>query len=197
MLKYESIKALNWSSLKEVATSPRAYRWRQDHPREDTAALAMGRAVHCAILEPAEFEERYIVRPDGVDLRTKEGKAWRTDAEASGREILTAEQGETVEECVASVGAHPDVAGLLEGCLVEQVVTWTDPATGVECKGRLDALTRRQVIDLKTTRELVRFESDAARLLYHGQLAWYLDGARAAGVVDPDAKAWIVAVETV
>jgi exodeoxyribonuclease VIII len=197
MLKYESIKALNWSSLKEVSTSPRAYRWRQDHPREDTAALAMGRAVHCAILEPAEFAARYIVRPADIDGRTKAGKAWLDDARASGREVLTADQGETVEECVASVRAHHDVAELLEGCATEQVVTWTDPGTGVACKGRLDALTPRTVIDLKTTRELARFEQDAARLLYHAQVAWYLDGARAAGVVDDDARAWIVAVETV
>ena len=120
MLKYESIKALNWSSLKEVSTSPRAYRWRQDHPRKDTAALTMGPAVHCAILEPAEFAARYIVRPADIDGRTKAGRAWHDDAIASGRGVLTAEQGETVEACVASVRAHHDVADLLFGTSTEQ-----------------------------------------------------------------------------
>jgi hypothetical protein len=196
-MEYEAIKALNWSSLKDLATSPRAYRCRQDHPREDTAALSLGRAVHAAILEPAEFEKRYIIRPADLDGRTKAGKTWLDDARASGLEVLTTEQGETVAACVASVRSHHDVAELLIGTSTEQVITWADSDTGVACKGRLDALTLRTVVDLKTTRELARFEFDAARLLYHAQVAWYLDGGIAAGALDADARAWIVVVETV
>ena len=217
--EYESINALNWSSLKHMAVSPMAYRWALDHPRKDTPALLLGRAVHCAVLEPEVYRDRYLVPEEKRCATTKkdgercshsalpfadhcgvhkgQAEADAFAADHPGVEVLTADQGETVEACVASVRAHHDVSDLLEGCTTEQVVTWTDPGTGVACKGRIDALTPRTVIDLKTTRELARFEQDAARLLYHAQVAWYLDGARAAGVVDPSARAWIVAVETV
>lgn len=192
---YADIEALNWSSLRHMATSPLLYRWRQDHPREDTPALALGRAVHCAILEPDLYDSRYLVRPEGLDGRTREGKAWLADAGASGREVLTAEQGEVVAACAASVLGHRHAAYLLAGTRREETVTWTAPG-GVAAKGRLDACSADRLIDLKTTREIGRFERSAADLLYHGQLAWYRDGAVAAGAVSADAAVYIVAVET-
>jgi hypothetical protein len=38
---------------------------------------------------------------------------------------------------------------------------------------------------------------DIAELLYHGQVAYYLDGAIAARVLPPDARAYVVAAQTV
>ena len=74
MTEYADIAALNWSSLKHMAESPLAYRWHLAHPREDTPALRLGRAVHARILEPAEYERRWAVAPQ-CDRRTKAGRA--------------------------------------------------------------------------------------------------------------------------
>jgi hypothetical protein len=63
----------------------------------------------------------------------------------------------------------------------------------------VDYLRPNDLVDLKSTRrETVReFTADAARNLYHGQLAWYLDGAIAAGRLPKDAGLpYIVAVST-
>jgi hypothetical protein len=196
MNNYDAIEALNWSSLREMDSSPLHYRWRQDHPREDTPSMLLGRAIHCAILEPESFESRYLVRPEGLDGRTKEGKAWIADAAASGREVLTTDQGETVARCAASVLGHPECARLLSGTRREEVVTWTDPETGVACKGRLDAIAPDRLIDLKTCRDLGRLERDAYEYRYHGQLAWYLHGAETVGLLHDDAEVYLLAAET-
>lgn len=194
MDKYRDIKALNWSSLRDMAASPLMYQWRQEHPRPDTAAMALGRAIHCAVLEPYEFETRYALRPDGLDGRTKEGRAWLADVRERGLEALGVDDARTVALVREAVREHEVAHRLLEGCLYEQALTWV--LDGIACKGRLDALDRGSIVDLKTTRSLADFARDFARLSYHGQLAWYADGARLAGAVDADARAYVVAVET-
>lgn len=197
MEKYEGINALNWSSLRDMAQSPLLYAWRQEHPRPDTAAMALGRAIHCAVLEPNVFETRYALRPDGLDGRTKAGKEWLAEVQARGLEVLGVDDAFTVKMCRDAVHEHKVAHRLLEGCLYEQALTWV--VDGIACKGRLDAVCADHIVDLKTTRSLADFGRDFARLSYHGQLAWYLDGAVAAGAVTPSAvvrQAFVVAVET-
>ena len=191
-MRYRDIDALNWSSLKAMHESPALYRWRQEHPRPDTAAYLLGRAVHCAILEPDDLLDRYVGRPEGLDLRTKDGKTWREDV--GEREVLTAAQWSTVQACALSVAAHGPASEVLSGTDREVAVTWV--LDGVECKGRVDALHADRLVDLKTTRGLGRFVRDSASYLYHAQLAWYLDGAVAADALRPEAEVYIVAVET-
>ena len=83
----------------------------------------------------------------------------------------------------------------IDGTRREESIVWT--VDGVQCKGRIDAIADDRIVDLKTTRDLQIFvRRDAAQMLYHGQLAWYLDGAIAAGACSPDAAAYVVAVET-
>jgi len=191
-MKYELIDALNWSSLRHMATSPLLYRWRIDHPRPDSAALSMGRVIHCAVLEPDEFASRYIPQPSDIDLRTKAGKEWRETV--GDRELIKPADWAVVDRCVAAVNAHEPAHDLLAATKRELPAVWLKH--GINCKARIDALKPGVIVDLKTTRDLGRFPRDAAELYYHGQLAWYLDGAVAAGLLSPDSDAYIVAVET-
>lgn len=199
---YGAIEGLNWSTLVHLATSPKLLRWRVDHPRPDTDALERGRTIHCATLEPERWASGYRARPDFGDLRTKVGKAAR-DAWVAGLppvvEILDPEEHELAETCARAVHAHPSAHALVRGGRAEEIVTWTDPELGVKCKARLDYVTPRHLADLKSTRRttLREIRNDVARLLYHGQLAWYLDGAVAARVLPPSADAFVIAVQTV
>lgn len=193
---YAAIEAMNWSSLKNMDVSARLYRWRADHPRPDTSALSIGRALHTNVLEPTEMEKRYVIKPKGLKLSTKEGKAWKENVQnfAKDREILTYEQAEVVSRCTESIHENYAAMQLLEGTRREETIRWT--IDGIACKARLDAVGPFLLIDVKTIRELERFERDAARLLYHGQFAWYLDGAIAAHVLQPDAQVYAIVVET-
>ena len=57
-MRYEDVPGVNISTLKELwSKSPLHYRYRLEHPREETPALTLGIATHMAILEPLRFAE--------------------------------------------------------------------------------------------------------------------------------------------
>lgn len=200
---YDAIDAVNWSSLVHLATSARLLEWRRTHPREETTALRVGTAVHCAILEPERFPRAYITRPDLGDGRTKAGKIrraqWNAERDPNAI-VLDADEYELVTRCAESARAHPAVRDALRGGCAEEVITWTDEETGLACKGRLDYLTPTHIVDLKSTRaETVDgFAREIAGRLYHGQLGFYLDGATAARRIHASAsQVLIIGLQTV
>jgi hypothetical protein len=201
-MKYEEIDAVNWSTLVHMATSAKLLAWRKDHPREETPALRRGTAIHRALLEPERFVREYVAEPDFGDGRTKaakEAKAVWSATVAPGAVILDADEHELVVRCAEAARAHPAVRDLLRGGHAEEVLTWHDEM-GIACKGRVDYLTPAYLLDLKSTRAetLPQLAREIAGRLYHGQIAFYLDGAIAAKRVDALASAvYVVAVQTV
>ena len=184
-MTYADIAAMNFSSLKHMATSPLLYRWRVDHPQPPKAAYTIGSAIHCAILEPALFASRYAVF-NGV----RRGKAWDAwQEEHPGVESLKPDEFERVEQSALAARSHRCVAPLLGGGRFELAVEWVDSRTGLACKGRVDYVSPTRLIDLKSAREIDgrNFRRAVAQYLYHGQLAWYYDGCIAAGVLSPSA----------
>lgn len=201
--RYDAIDAVNWSSLVHLATSAKLLDWRRTHPRDETAALRVGLAIHCAILEPDRFHTAYIPKPDLGDGRTKAGKIRRAEWNASRDQsavVLDADEYELVTRCAESARSHPAVRDMLRGGRAEEIIEWIDEETGLACKGRVDYLTPTLVVDLKSTRaETVDgFAREVAGRLYHGQLAFYLDGAIAARRVSADAaQASVIGIQTV
>lgn len=179
--EYLEIDAVNWSTLKEMRRSALHYRYGVEVPREDTVRFALGRGAHTAILEPDRFPLDYAV----FDGERRAGKAWDAFKEAhASRTILKAEE---YAKCLAmrdAVRRHPVAAPYLERGRAEVSLTWTDPATGLPCKGRLDweSISKRAIVDIKTTStvDARRFGALAARMGYHCQLAFYADGWAAA-----------------
>ena len=75
---------------------------------------------------------------------------------------------------------------LPHGFLAEVPVFWHCKTSGVDCKGKIDALSIHDgvvtVCDLKTFGQPLSHDAiqrQAATLRYHGQAAWYIDAARA------------------
>lgn len=60
----------------------------------------------------------------------------------------------------------------------ELCIVWDDPVTGLRCKGRLDCVQHaaRLIVDLKTSKNVARFEDAIAWYGYHRQGAFYSDG---------------------
>lgn len=199
-MSYADIDALNWSSLKHLATSPRLFHWRRERPQEDSRSMLLGRAIHAAVLEPEHFAYAYACAPDFGDGRTKEAKAakaaWLADLRP-GCEVLDADDYQLATRVATSVAAHRAASDALRGA-VEQTITWVDEETRLECKARLDVIALGHVCDLKSTRvgTIAQFSREVAQRLYHGQLAWYVDGAIAAGRLPRDAHAVLVAAQT-
>ena len=193
---YLDISAVNWSSLKALHVSPLNYRYWKDHPSPDKPAYALGRATHSRILEPDTFQDEYVVW-DG----RRAGKPWKEFQEANiTMDILRPAELEQVEAMAAAVEGHQVASALLAGGDAETTLEWTDPPTGLKCKGRADYLTDR-VVDLKTAREVDPWSFNGAigKYLYFGQLAFYHDGWKKC-MCNPDSRTEppiIIAVQSV
>lgn len=179
MTDYDNITGVNWSLLKYLAISPLHYRWHLEHPREDTDALAFGRAVHCAVFEPAEVNARFA----GFNGR-RCGSVYASFCEAhAGREVLPLSN--MIDSVLVAAAVRTSIAApyLLSG-KPEQVITWTDAQTGLACKGRIDWISDSQpaIVDLKTARSIDdhAFTRTAAAYRYHCQAAYYRQGLKAA-----------------
>lgn len=180
-------KDASWSTLKFYDKSPAHYLHAVLNPPERTPAMLIGSALHCRVLEPDKFPERYAVAPSGLDRRTKAGKeAWAAfEAESAGKEILTADQAEQVEGMAAALLAPGSVsAKLLARCEHrEQTIRWNDLHTGLSCKGVVDAFGEDFALDIKTTDDASSraFSRALYNYQYHGQAAFYVDGLRLNG----------------
>jgi hypothetical protein len=175
---HQAIEAINYSTLKEMRVSPLHYRHSVDNPREDTARFGIGRAVHTAILQPDRLSIDYAV----FDGARRAGKAWDAfEAEHDGKTILKRDEWALVQAITKRVGADPIAREWLslDKALIERPITWTDAATGLQCKGRPDVV-HSAIVDVKSTSTIDEraFRAQAARLGYFGQLAFYRRGYR-------------------
>lgn len=191
--EYLQIDAVNASSLKEMRKSPLHYAYRKAHPMEDTPRLGLGRATHTAVFEPDRFALDYAVFMG----ERRAGKEWAAFCEQHPNQtILKLAEYETCLAMRDAVRSHP-VAGpmLTPPGEAEKVLTWTDEATGLACKARLDWWRVGLLADLKTAADIDRhrFSANAYRLGYFMQLAFYRAGLIANGL-DAPAPA-IIAVE--
>jgi exodeoxyribonuclease VIII len=174
--EYFALEAVNWTSLKVIADSPKHYKYALDHPREDTAALAIGRYVHAAVLQPETIADDFAIWTEG----DRRGNKWKDFAEQNaGRTIFKQSE---IDEMIPLIEAMRAVVApfLTPTAQVEQVIEWTDPKTGIRCKARPDIYdpASRALVDLKTTRsiDIRRFGHDVCRFGYHGQFAHYNAG---------------------
>ena len=198
---YRRLDGVNSSTLKKLNESPLHYRHAIDNPDEGpvSPSTQFGQAVHLAVLEPDELPLRVAVWTGG----TRRGKAWDDFQHANtGRLLLKADEYKQALAVRDAVRANPIAAPYLDGPGdFELSMQWTDEATGIQCKGRVDRLQHRGrfgrvLVDLKTARTIDRrlFAAQAARLAYHEQLDFYRTGLAACGqAVD---KVVVIAVES-
>lgn len=174
---YSKINAVNWSTLKEMRKSPKHYQHALTHPREDTPAMALGRATHTAVFEPDRFALEYAVWKG----ERRAGKDWEAFKAAHESEtILRIDDYKRAIAIRDAVRSHPVASRYLVDGHAEQTITWRDEETGIACKARLDwhRKSPRVLVDLKTANDIEKrkFGQAAARLGYHGQIAFYSDG---------------------
>lgn len=191
--EYRQIDAVNWSTLKAGRYSALHYRHHVEHPLEDSKQMALGRAAHTAVFEPDRFLLDYALFAGP----RRAGKEWDACCAANkGKTILKADDYAEALAIRDAVRGH-QVAGplLMPPGEAEKVLTWTDPATGLRCKARLDWYRVGLLCDLKTTGDIEehRFGANAHRMGYVGQMAFYRAGLLANGLDAPMPK--IIAVE--
>lgn len=200
---YHAGPGLSNSALSTLAKSPAHYHAAYLAPgrpeREPTAAMLAGTLLHCAVLERAELENRYIVRPPGMDLRTNSGKAMAQEIALRGLQVVTQDEMTTALTQRSALLDLPEVAELLSSGMSESSAYWIDEATGILCKCRPDHVHKHRdgsvtLVDVKTTTDPMpdAFSRSIYKFGYHRQAAYYSAGyALAAGV---EVAAFILAV---
>jgi len=178
---YAKIDAVNWSTLKHMRKSPLHYKHALDNPRADTTRLALGRAAHTAVLEPDTFMLHYACFKGAI----RRGAKWDVFKEQhEGETILKVDEYQTCLAIRDAVRKHQVASTYLFEGSAEHSIIWTDGETGLQCKGRIDWVSRSKpaIVDIKTTSDVSadRFGATCARMLYHAQLAMYSDGYYAA-----------------
>ncbi|EFO5841641.1 exonuclease VIII, partial [Salmonella enterica] len=184
---YHAGPGVSKSQLDDIAVCPAFYQWRKAAPvdTEKTKALDMGTALHCRLLEPDEFKNRFIIAPE-FNRRTTAGKeeekAFLENCANSGKTIMTAEDGRKLELMYGSVMAHPGCRALLEAeGKTESSIYWTDTETGELCRIRPDKFLTNSplILDVKKVTDMSRFARHVEEFRYHVQAAMYCEGWKA------------------
>jgi hypothetical protein len=175
-------------ALDLVLRAPAVYRAWIDGLLDDAdrPALAFGRALHCAVLEPERFDREYAVEPPWGDCRKTANRerrdGWR--AEHAGKTFLPADDGARIRSMRTAVREHPAGPFFVEG-VPEVTLRWEDEDTGLVCKARADWWDRRtrRAIDVKTTDDARPFAFARAIEVfgYHVQDGFYTEGFEALG----------------
>ena len=189
---YHAHASLSSSAIKVFNRSPLHYWQAYLNParevKESSKSMNLGSLVHTLFLEPEQYDAEYAITPDGIDKRTKLGKAEFAGFEEANADkcIITSEQLLVAKSMVQALEAHP-VTNVLDqySGIVEASIFYADPTTGVECRVRpdwclppCDAFPNGLIIDLKTTDDArpAAFARTCANFGYDISAAMYVDG---------------------
>ena len=183
---YFAYKALSASQIKAFDKSKYEF-WKQSPfnpdkaPDKETDALIFGKLAHCILLEPEEFNKRFLVMDWGAKTRgTKYDKA---KFENPGKTIVSPEEYDKAVKMLANVRNHPLAREIIKGAMCEVPFTWMDELTGLPCKCKIDALKNTRsglvVIDYKTSSDIPGLLRWAEKLQYPLQDAFYCEGVKA------------------
>jgi exodeoxyribonuclease VIII len=159
--EYEKVPAVRSTTLKYALTSLAHYQAKRDSPSKETEALLMGKLLHMAVLEPGDFHTRKGIHiiPRGLDLRGKEGRAWKEEAklrDPSGIPVKQ-ERWEQIDGMRTSLYRNVPWFTTWKLRSLVEVSAWTlHAASNMKIKCRFDMLAsdhdgRPSIVDLKTT----------------------------------------------
>lgn len=167
-------RSLSSSGAKAILDCPARFAWQREHPIVKDA-FDFGSVAHQILLGGGSDIE--IIEADS--WRTNAAKEQREKARADGRTPILEADNERAMALVAAVLAHP-IAGAIftAGGQAEQSLYWIDPETGVTCRGRVDWVHPRAIVDLKTTINASpgKFSRALVDYGYALQAAWYTEG---------------------
>lgn len=199
--RYFAADGVSHSMLKHMDPTPAhllAYLARQEQEAERPIALTLGTLVHERVLTPGGEFKQVAVKPEGLRFNTKEGKAWREEHLAAGKQILTQDEYVFVVCAVENILAHPECRPLFESDATKTEVSVFCPFSlggTVQRKARIDIVSAGNALaDIKTCQSAHKpdFASAILDFGYHTQAAYYLDIWADAVPVGQEAKSHFV-----
>lgn len=198
-------KNLSYSSLSAFKKSPTAFIDYQLGIKEETDAMIYGSMVHCLVLEPDDFENRYFCLDDTVvclniggakPRATKAYKEWYAiEAAGAGDKIIVGTEDYRIARMTAkNVRENKASAKVLKLCPErEKKVEWE--YMNFSFKGFKDADGEKDTFDLKTCTDAdpEKFQREIINRGYYLQAAMYLqaEGPRNYYIIAVDKKGGI------
>ncbi len=177
---------LSFSAISNFRESPRDFIKYKLHTVEPTEAMLYGQMVHCLVLEPGDFYNRYFVLDDvakkeeiggAKPAATAAYKAWLADMEknANGKQLVTTADYTIAEQISRDVRFNDASSRILSICPErEQKIEWE--FGNYKWQGFKDMSGKDAVADLKTCQDANprKFRYDIINNWYYGQAAMYL-----------------------
>jgi exodeoxyribonuclease VIII len=178
---HSKTKYLSKSLLDLVHKSPAHYiSYLEGEKQEPTAAMIFGSLVHGVVFD----QNNYAVLPEGLDRRTKEGKAvydMFMFANKGTELIVTQDQYEHALSIKNAVYNHEKASVLLQQGQAEMSIF--GKIENFDAKCRVDFLNTKHnvIVDLKTTNSAApdEFAKSVWNYRYHVQAAFYMDLTKA------------------
>lgn len=159
---------LSVSSFKEFMKSPRHFIRYKLREEKQTDAMLKGSVIHCLILEPDEFDDRYVIEPENAPRKpsiaqinaknpsdsTLESIAFWDDfnKNAKGREVVPRSIFKTAERVKEYTYKNPAIRYVLDGMhTTEKFVEWE--LGGYQWHGFVDGIGNDFFVDLKGMRD--------------------------------------------
>lgn len=161
--EYRKIDALANSDAVMIERNPADYIWSRNAPINYSKVQTkdFGTALHCALLEPAEYENLVFVS----SVKGRNTKSFEQEViDNPDNIVLTADEAEQIKVMVGSVNAHPTASHLLsQQGQAECSVISDDSERGVLLKCRPDKNLIESIgvcLDVKTTGSIDDWRSD-------------------------------------
>ena len=162
--------ALSSSSLKQLLSSPKTYKFSLEYGSGESQALRDGWLFHTAILEPEVFAAQTF-----IDVQSKNTKKFR-DAKAENPRVFTAKERSDADRLVDAFFRNEHAKELITKAEFEIPAIDNVSAGGftMPFRGKADVLATNRIVDLKTTASSVKdFSYSAQKYSYDVQCYLY------------------------
>lgn len=183
---YFAYKAISASQIKKYDHG--AYKFWKDsvfNPRKkqtsESDALVFGKLTHCLLFEPDEYNNRYTVVDFGKSRKNKEYE--KCKSLYPDKIIVSPFEKEKADKLIGQIYNHELAKLILTGGKCEVPFVWTDPATGLKCKMKVDKIKevangRLLVVDYKTSSDIDSVLKWPQKLGYPLQDSFYRRGIK-------------------
>lgn len=170
-------RSLSVSGAKTLLTNPARFLHERDHGRPPKDVFDEGTLAHELILRGGDDRIRII---DAYDWKTKAAQEAKKAAHAA--RLVPAHRGTLLmaTRLARAVRRNTLASAILAEGEPEKAMFWTDPETGITCRGRMDWVRDNALVDVKTAgyggSDPDTFARSAANFEYPMQAANYTDG---------------------
>lgn len=202
--EYRAYPAVNFHTLARFHRDPKAFKENAFPEETESDAMRFGAAFHSKLLTPEKPLQVFNppINPKTGEPYGSTSKAYQEARAKLDGLVVTQRENDLIERMTNEFRLHPEAPRLFDHVIaIEQPVRGVvdTPLGEVEIKGRIDALTSRGIVDVKTTSSFDdatghdRFRRAIYDYKYIVQLAFYqrlmtLNGS-------PTLDCWILAFE--